>query len=65
MKVTFDAEADAVHVLFSNDKIVESEEVHPGIVFDFDAAGHIVAIELLDAREQLTAKTIADLQAAE
>jgi uncharacterized protein YuzE len=65
MKVTFDSEADAIYMLFSNDKIVESEEVRPGIVFDFDAEGRIVSIELLDAREQLAPKAIADLQAAE
>ena len=65
MKLSYDKEVDALYVRFSNDKIVESEEVRPGIVFDFDADGHIVAIELLDARDQLAAKTIADLQAAE
>ena len=31
----------------------ESEEVRPGIVFDFDADGRIVAVEILDASEHL------------
>jgi uncharacterized protein YuzE len=31
----------------------ESEEISPGIVFDFDKNGHIVGIELLDARAKL------------
>ncbi len=52
-KVQYDASANAAFIRFSDDSIVESEEVAPGVVFDFDGAGHLVAIELLDARAKL------------
>lgn len=52
-KVQYDASANAAFIRFSDDSIVESEEVAPGVVFDFDEAGHLVAIELLDARAKL------------
>ncbi len=53
MKLTYDREADALYVRLSAAPTVESEEVRPGVVFDFDADGHIVAIEILDAAKQV------------
>jgi uncharacterized protein YuzE len=32
--------------------VLESEEVAPHVVFDYDAEGHIIGIELLDANAQ-------------
>ncbi|MFL5199094.1 MAG: DUF2283 domain-containing protein [Microvirga sp.] len=57
MKTRYDPEADALYVRFAEAKIVESEEVRPGVVLDFDAEGRIVGMEILDAsiwREALT-----------
>jgi uncharacterized protein YuzE len=65
MKTVYDKASDALFVRFSDGKIVDSEEARPGLILDFDAKGHIVAIELLDAREQLAPQAIAELQAAE
>ena len=64
MKLAYDAEADALLVRFADDKIIESEEVRPGLILDFDANGRIVAIEVLDVREQLAPQAIAGLIAA-
>jgi uncharacterized protein YuzE len=41
--------------------VVESEEIRPGIVLDFDANGKVVAIEMIDASEHLASGT--DLRA--
>jgi uncharacterized protein YuzE len=65
MKHSYDKQLDAFFVRFSDEKIVESEEIRPGLVLDYDADGHIIGIEILDAREQLTAKALAGMQAAE
>ena len=53
MKTTYDAEADALYLRFTDAAIVETEEVRPGIMLDLDAAGRVVAIEVLDASAQL------------
>ncbi len=34
MKLEYDPEANAVYVRFADDRIVETEEVQPGIIFD-------------------------------
>jgi uncharacterized protein YuzE len=55
MKTTYDADADALFVRFADAAIIESEEVAPGVVLDFDAEGRIVAMEVLNARTHLAA----------
>ena len=65
MKLHFDSEADALYVRFSDQKILESEEVRPGLILDFDEEGRIVAIEMLDVRKQMPPGAIVNLQAAE
>ena len=64
MKTRYDPVADALFVRFSDDPILESEEVRPGLIVDLDSAGHIVGIELLDARSQLAAAALDELSAA-
>jgi uncharacterized protein YuzE len=55
MKTTYDPDVDALYVRFADAPVVESEEVSTGVVLDFDAEGRIVAIEVLDARKQISA----------
>ena len=50
MKVHFDPETDAVYFRLDDSVIVGSEEVHPGIVLDFNEANQVVGIEVLALR---------------
>lgn len=59
LEVRYDAEANAAYIRLSGGQIRESEEVSPGVVLDFDAQGHIVGIELLDAKAQLSQELLA------
>ena len=49
MKTSYDPQVDALYLGFSDDVIIESEEVRPGIIFDLDGEGRVVGIEILDA----------------
>lgn len=51
--IRYSPEDNAAYVRLSAAKVLESEEIAPGVVFDYDAEGRIVGIELLDARAQL------------
>lgn len=55
--VKYGPASNAAYIRLSSATVLESEEVSPGVVFDFDAEGHIVGIELLDAKTQLSAGT--------
>ena len=48
MKLRIDRENDTLYLRLDESEIVESEEVKPGIIFDFDANGRIVGIEILN-----------------
>jgi YD repeat-containing protein len=39
-------------------EVLESAEVSPDVTFDYDKDGHIVSMELLDAKSQLTANAL-------
>ncbi len=53
MKVHFDPEADAIYLRLDDSTIVESEEVHPGFILDFNEQNNVVAIEVLHVRSRL------------
>jgi len=52
MRVRVDRGADAVYVNLTDRPIKESEEVADGIVVDYDDAGRIVGVEILDASKR-------------
>jgi len=54
-KIMYRPEDNAAYIRLSEAKVLESEEVAPDVVFDYDAEGHIVGIELLDANAKLPA----------
>lgn len=53
LRFAYDQQADAAYLRFSAAKVVESAEVAPGIVLDFDAEGRVVGLEVLGARKHL------------
>ncbi len=64
MKVTYDAEVDALVIRLTDEQILESEETQAGIIVDFDANGKIVALEFLHATQQFSAKAIKEFERA-
>lgn len=68
MKVQIDREADALYIRLREGAIVESEEVRPGLVIDFDDRGEVIGFEVLDASQhmspdELTSVTIQNMTA--
>lgn len=49
MKVSYDEEVDVLTITLSPAPVANSDEVQPGVIFDYDSAGNTIAIELLDA----------------
>ena len=48
MKLHLDQEADALYLRIDDSKIIESDEVSPGIILDFNSVGEVVGIEMLN-----------------
>jgi uncharacterized protein YuzE len=53
MKLTVDRETDALYFRLDDSPIVESEEVQPGVVLDFDEHGQVVGVEMLRISERV------------
>jgi uncharacterized protein YuzE len=48
MKIEYDPRADAMYIRLAVGEVADSDEVRPGVVLDFDAAGKVLGIEMLD-----------------
>ena len=48
MKLHIDKEADALYLRLDDSIVLESEEVSPGIVLDFNEANEVVGVEMLN-----------------
>lgn len=51
MKITYAPAADALYVRLNDQPVIESEQIKPGIVLDYDEAGNVVGIEVLSANK--------------
>jgi len=50
MRARYDKEVDIAYFYLSETKIVDSDEILPGIVYDFDEDDNVVGIEVLSVR---------------
>ena len=47
MKLNVDKEVDALYLRLDDSAIVESEEVSPGVVLDYNESNEVVGVEML------------------
>mgnify|MGYP001015633018 CR=1 FL=1 len=52
MKIQYDPQADALYIRLLAGDVTESDEVREGMVFDYDAEGRVLGIEILDVSKR-------------
>lgn len=63
MRLKIDRENDALYFrLDETTPIIDSEEVEPGVILDFDENGRVVGIEMLDLSTRIDPKRLRVLQ---
>lgn len=62
MKLRIDEEADAMHLQLVDVPVVESEEVAPGVILDYDASEQVVGIEVLHLSKRPQPINLMDFQ---
>ena len=53
MHITYDPEADALYVSLRDAPAEDAVEIEEGVTVDLDTDGHIIGLEVLDARERI------------
>ncbi len=61
MKLRTDKEADALYLRLDDSRIVETEEVSPGVMLDFNEAGEVVGVEMLYLSKRFPGMDLGDL----
>jgi len=62
MRVHFDEKADALYVRLDDSKIIDSREVQPGIVLDFNDQNQVVGIEILKVKKRVPLANLKNIQ---
>jgi len=52
MRFHYDKKEDALYIRFNENPYQKSKEIQEGIIFDFDKAGKIIGIEIIDASQK-------------
>ena len=63
MRIRYDRKVDALTVIFKeNADVAISDDAQPGAILDFDGAGELVSIEILDASRRVSEATRVDFE---
>jgi uncharacterized protein YuzE len=61
MRVKVDRESDALYFRLDEKRIVESEEIRPGVVLDFDENDRVVGVEFLGISQRATQEELSTI----
>ena len=62
MKLNVDKQADALYLRLDDSPIVESEEVSPGVVLDYNESNEVVGVEMLNLSKRSSDLNLSALQ---
>lgn len=62
MKLKVDLKNDALYFRLDESAIVESEEIKPGVILDYDANDNVVGVEMLGLSKRVPLETLKSLQ---
>ncbi len=62
MRVHFDEKADAIYLRLDESEVVESEEVYPGIILDFNGCHEVVGFEVLRVKNRIPSANLKQMQ---
>ena len=62
MRLKVDKKNDALYFRLDESSIVESEEVQPGVILDFNTDGKVVGIEILNLSTRMLPEQLRVLQ---
>lgn len=61
MRIRVDKKADALYFRLDESEIIESEEVSPGVILDFNKDDQVVGVEILSLSKRVPAVDYSDI----
>jgi uncharacterized protein YuzE len=61
MRIKVDKESDTLYFRFDESKIVESEEIRPGVVLDYDENDNVVGVEFLNVSTHVSSENLSSI----
>ena len=65
MKLKLDTKADALYLRLDDSRIIESEEVSPGVVLDYNESNDVVGIEMRRISKRSSKLDLSDIKIEE
>lgn len=62
MRIKVDEENDALYIRLDESQIVESEEIQPGIVLDYNSKNEAIGIEIRGIKKRISMVDLKKLQ---
>lgn len=57
LQFSYDPEVDALSIRWGETPYEESDEIEEGVILDYDAAGAVIGVEVLDASKKMETLT--------
>ena len=62
MRIKVDREGDSLYFRLDESNIIESEEVRPGVILDYDANDRVVGVEFLGISSRASDEELSSIQ---
>ena len=62
MRIKIDKDSDALYFRLDESRIVESEEIRPGVILDYDNDNRVIGVEFLGISQRATKEKLSSLQ---
>lgn len=61
VRIEYSKQVDALYIHLREVPVAESRDIEEGVMLDFDAKGHLVGLEVLDASERMGLSNLANV----
>ena len=62
MKINIDKDNDVLYFRIDENKIIDSEEIQPGVILDYDVNNKVIGIEFLNISSRASEKELSSIQ---
>lgn len=62
MRIVLDKDSDALYFRLDENRIVDSEEIRPGVIVDYDASDRVVGVEFLNVSSRASKEQLSSIQ---